>query len=86
MNSIVQNLVTKMKSKQLSEWDFDQLEEFAYAIGYMYTYIDPTKDKQEKETLTMLYSKIAEWVNSNFKRGYSINPAHLRNIDKHRNE
>jgi hypothetical protein len=86
MNIIIENLVKRMKSKQLKDWDTYQLEDFSFTIHYLYTYIDPKVQKEEAQILRFFYDKICEYVNSDRKRGTVLNPGYLNYIDKQKAE
>lgn len=74
-----------MKSKQLKDWEVNELEDFSFAIHYLYTYIDPKVHKEEASTLKGMYAKLTEWVNAG-RRGTVINPGFLNWIDRQKAE
>lgn len=77
LNPIVANLVSEMVKRQLKDYPPTDLEDFAFAIQYIYRYVETTEDRYE---LKKFYKKICEWVNSN-KLG-AIDPSNLEKFDR----
>lgn len=78
MNIIVSNLIANIKEKGPDEWTSDQLEDFAFAIQYIYKY---SADAEDKAILHSVYNRIVGVVNTG--RSYTrINPSYLSMVDK----
>lgn len=63
----IQNFLTILKGKPISDWKFPELEEFMEEIPVLYRYSD---DKEACATLKSIYHRIVDYFKE--KRGFTV--------------